>query len=57
MWTTQAHWDIFYKHRNIKSFDNLSFKSKYLFSLEFFHDLEKIDRQDPKKEQKSKKNG
>ena len=34
----------FYKYYNIKIFDNLSFKSKYSFLVDFFKDLDKFSR-------------
>lgn len=40
----------FYKYHNIKKLDNISFKSKYSFLVEFFSDLKKTYRLDPKKE-------
>ena len=39
---------IFHKCHNIKKFDNLSFKSKYSFLIEFFNDLEKFLKQNKK---------
>ena len=34
----------FYKYYNIKIIDNLSFKSKYSFLVDFFKDLDKFSR-------------
>ena len=45
----------FYKYRDIKKFDNVSFKSKYAFVAEIFNDqLNKLKTQKEKTEKKRK---
>ena len=45
----------FYKYRDSEEFNNISFKSKYLFLFEFFNDLNKFDNLKAIKEKKTKK--
>ena len=39
---------------HIKKIDNLTFKSKYSFLVEFYYDLQKFNNLDPPKEYKNK---